>query len=139
MEHVALKDMPDDDFIKLALHWKNGGKVEVFEPAWNQWYTTLLLRSQNCHMRIAPELPSIDWSQLDKKWRYLAIDSTEEAYVFTGNPRKGENVWMRSSDNVKGQRIFLYLHEELTGKPFANFKRGTVPWHESLIERPEGV
>ena len=72
--------------------------------------------------------PSIDWSHVADKYKWLAIDENKSAYLYIDKPltHNMRKVWTADKDYIPAVN-------------FASFKQGTCDWKDSLIERPEGV
>ena len=79
--------------------------------------------------RIAPApalVPdSIDWSHVAPEFRWMARDLSENAFLYTTPPSGLARVWTT--------RIASYT---VNARSFASYKRGTVDWKDSLVERP---
>ncbi len=86
-----------------------------------------------CAVRPAPEplwvSPEV-WRVLDPKWQWAAADKNGSVWVYQGKPEATRSTLWVSDDAC--QRIDETLAPHL-------IKRGTVPWDQSLIQRPEGV
>ena len=74
-----------------------------------------------------PTKPSIDWTHVNEKFKWLAVDVNGEAYVYENEPKVGvDSYWLC-------QEGTLY---EVNG--LASYTPGTCDWKDSLIERPKG-
>ena len=70
--------------------------------------------------------PSIDWSQINDKYKWLAVDANECAYVYENEPNiDGSTFWCSSSAT----------YFPVNG--LVSYSRGTCDWKDSLIERPK--
>jgi len=77
-----------------------------------------------------PTKPSIDWSHVAPKYKWLARDSNDEAFVYAERPfcEGGYWVWNGGSpDPVQVDRLL------------ASYAPGTCDWRDSLVQRPEDV
>lgn len=92
--------------------WNKAG-----DPAWDFW---------GRDYRIATAPDSIDWSHVAPEWKYMARDSNGAAWLFEKLPTCGPVSWVC----VPAPRHSLV-------NAFASYKRGTVDWKDSLVERPE--
>lgn len=88
--------------------------------------TALLERRVSLEKPEPREMPSIDWSHVAQEFEWLAIDNDGSATLFEKSPQMIDNEW-DSEENF------------LDATAFASFKRGNVPWNESLVKRPDGV
>lgn len=110
-----------------------GYEIEVKDLIGGGW-TTLECKSlwvnqlDSCtdKYRIKPTKPSIDWSQVHSRFKYLARDNSGGMYLFEEEPYREEYDWV----NV-GEGIYM------SAFPFASLKKGTCDWAESLVQRPE--
>ncbi|MDF7671143.1 hypothetical protein PT276_08065 [Orbaceae bacterium ESL0721] len=81
--------------------------------------------------RIKPKatpLP-IPWEVIPSNWKFAAMDSDGEVFIFTGEPyilERGLQWWCRSAFEVRFADI---LKIDTTG----------IDWRKSLTKRPEGV
>jgi len=88
-------------------------------PIWTPWRT----------YRAAPTTkPSVDWSALDEKWRFIAVDGDDWAYAHAERPNIYDKQWVVPGGDCF--RIDGFL---------SSYRPGTCDWRDSLIERPEGV
>lgn len=76
--------------------------------------------------------PSIDWRYLPKKFKYLARDSSGDAYLFVSKPRADARykVW-----SVAREDNWHWLI--LPARKMASYLPGDCDWKDSLVERPE--
>lgn len=72
--------------------------------------------------------PSIDWSQVSEKYRYLARDGIGEVYLYVDRPERNNRNWW--TDDFLGFAV---------ADVFKSLDVGDCHWTESLIERPEGI
>lgn len=68
--------------------------------------------------------PSIDWSHVAPKWRWLATDEDGCTLLYLSKPDLNSNQWWHDSGEFQ------------EAKAFDSFRPGTCDWRESLVERP---
>jgi hypothetical protein len=116
-----------DERVALFRAHLEGSHIELFEasgewepvdnPAWH---------ADACY-RLAPDIPDqIDWSHVAPAWRFMARDADGWAYLWTSRPKKSFDDWSDLA-SCEGARVDV----------FASYRRGTVAWDQSLVERPE--
>lgn len=106
--------------------------LTVVEPTWN-WD----LYDYRVAVRPEPgETPdSIDWSQLDERWRYMARDGYGTVNIYTHRPSwSGSDLEIWYNRAGPADRDRCRVDNMLT-----SYRRGTVPAERSLIERPGDV
>ena len=130
----AFGELSKVEKLKLFEAWLDGEKfehmaradlwLEISRPKWLP-HCTYRIKSKP-----APTKPSIDWSAVSEKFKYLAKDRNDESlYLYTHKPKPQVWVWR---SKVKGCSI-------VSADQFASASRGTCDWKDSLVERPEGV
>lgn len=81
--------------------------------------------------RIAPPEPkvpdTIDWSHVSPEFKFMARNESGKAWIYNNAPRPVDGAW----------RVWRSIDFFLQAENFASYKRGTVEWHESLVERPQ--
>jgi hypothetical protein len=78
--------------------------------------------------RLAPEpvtRDSVDWSHVAEGWSYMARNEDGVAFLYVEKPEVREHQW-----------AMLVSGKCRTDDVLASYKRGTVPWDQSLIVRP---
>ena len=75
--------------------------------------------------RPEPIPDSIDWSVFTDDVVFMARDEDGKAYAYTSLPEKGYDYW---SPNRGGEVNVNYL---------SSYKRGNLPWDQSLVWRPD--
>lgn len=107
--------------------WEHG--VDCYEPivGWQKvqrptWKTNLTYRA-----RPAPLVPdSIDWSHVAPEWKWMARDEGgTHSHFFEQKPYVSGDMWYVDKVNVLG-----------ITRAFASYRRGTVAWQDSLVQRP---
>jgi hypothetical protein len=68
--------------------------------------------------------PSIDWSHVAPKWRWLARDADDDAFLYKEKPYALHSKWSSSKEIRRADT-------------FASYTPGTCDWKDSLVERPE--
>lgn len=90
--------------------------LSCVNPTWN-WATY--------EYRIAPAAPDeIDWSHVADKYRFMARDSDGTVWLYMERPSISGGCWSYNIGIVPADY-------------FASYKRGTVDWKDSLVERPK--
>ena len=69
--------------------------------------------------------PSIDWTQIKDKYKWLAVDVNNRAYVYVKEPISDSIAYWCSS----GATYFCV-------NGLVSYSRGTCDWKDSLIQRP---
>lgn len=119
-----LGEMSMDERVEMFIASQNGKTIQQWDVTkWTDdhnptWWPTAIYR-------IKPEeaIPdSFDWSHAT--FNYVARDAEGEVYGFDATPIKHKETWVRS----KGT---LYR-----ANAFASYKKGNLPWDQSLICRP---
>lgn len=92
------------------------------EPSWD-WSAV--------DYRVAPTPDSIDWSHVSSEYKYMARDKSGDIFLYSKRPRLEEFIWhphncIACCLQTGGSKI----------NPFSSYKKGTVSWDESLVERP---
>lgn len=87
-----------------------------FNPSWDFRFADY---------RIATTPDSIDWGHVAPEWKYMARDYYGAVSFYEIHPVLKQYGWVPNSG--KGVRVY----------GFASYKRGTVDWKDSLVERPE--
>lgn len=82
----------------------------------------------NFRIKEKPTEPfTLDWSVLDKRWKYAAVDADELIYAYERKPKYSHKEW---KSHLVGD--FLRIDSNLTC-----YTRGTVKPEDSLIKRPD--
>lgn len=74
------------------------------------------------HYSIPKVLPSIDWSQVSEKYKWLAVDEDGEAYLYSEQPSIDGDGWY-GADCIAEADVFV------------SYVPGTVDWKHSLVSR----
>lgn len=77
--------------------------------------------------RIKPSKPSIDWSHVDPRLKWLARDADGQTYLYEDMPELVAACFDGSDCD------WVYVNDV-----FASYKPGTCDWRDSLVKRPEG-
>lgn len=105
--------------------WEHG--VECFNATsvWCEPINMVFFAHCTYRARPAPLVPdTIDWSHVAPEWKWMARDEDGLVYFYTGKPNMGAYNWDSISE-----------WEYCTA--FASYRRGTVAWQDSLVQRPE--
>lgn len=118
-----------DEMIEVMQAFKNGQPIEcklLCQPNW-QDTTDPRWNWRDFDYRIAVRKPSIDWTAINDKYIYLAVDGDGTVWLYSKRPI------------LTDERVF-WCHPDGVGKLaddlFASFDRGTCDWRDSLICRP---
>lgn len=71
-------------------------------------------------------LPSIDWSHVAPKWKWLSQDKCGDAFLTTARPTVVGREWLEGCD-----------YAEAHG--FASYAPGKGDWTKLIVQRPEGA
>ena len=117
-------EMTQEERAALFEAWFQGNKIEYYESG--TWYITELpYWRPNSAYRIALRKPSINWSHVAPKYKWLARDKQGKCWLLTQRPFEGKNDW-----------LFCNFETRMEDQ-FASFDPGTCDWRESLVRRPE--
>jgi hypothetical protein len=127
------------DAIAVMQAYAHGKQIEVRTPGGlpheRDWYLVKPHEAPNWNWdfseyRIATVKPSIDWSHVAPEYRFLAVDDDERAHLYRNEPVNRAGDW----EDPNNRKAFAP-----EAAAFASYMRGGCPYHESLVERPEGV
>jgi hypothetical protein len=106
-----------------------GGEVSYYGTEWLIALTPSWMKFR-IYRAVRPALikPSVDWSHLLPWVRWVAFDRDDRPVGFEFEPKIGGAFWVV----ICGGRYI-----PLTATP--GLVRGTVPWTEAIVQRPEGV
>lgn len=94
-----------------------GEWVRSVEPTWS-W--------GGCEYRIKPETHDyINWDHVDPMFQYMARSKSGYVWLFSEIPSRSLDFWVSHSGHA------------MLASAFTSYKRGTVDWKDSLVERPE--
>ena len=123
------------EMIEVMQAFERGENIEAYDWTYatshNDWkpcpIPTWDWNAFNYRIAPAPALvpDSIDWSHVAPEFRWMARDLSENAFLYTTPPSGLARVWTT--------RIASYT---VNARSFASYKRGTVDWKDSLVERP---
>ena len=78
--------------------------------------------------RIKLSKPSIDWSQVSDRFKYLAKSRNGNCYLYEDKPK------------IFYHDCWSFTHGIcVSASVFQSLEVGTCDWRDSLVERPEGV
>lgn len=129
-------DLTDEQKGALLLAAHEGGEVELYSDSKGEWFVSTPLWIDICPYRIkSPAEPmSFDWSAIKPEYKWAAVDGAGDALAFTSKPeiKKAKLLGCDFSHWSDGKPVFKIDH-------LSSYKRGTVDWQHSLIERPADV
>lgn len=119
----------DDDTQARFRAWPHGARALSAAGSW--MYVSDPLWSPVLTYRAIPaplEKPTVDWSHVGPGINHFAADKSGKVYGYENRPRPSleANLW------VPGTGLMVPRTDCL----FASYRRGTVPWNQSLISRP---
>lgn len=117
---------------KAALNAHNG-EFEFFNPMAEKWsevkHSAISPRAPYTICRAvkpAPSKPSIDWSHVAPKYKWLARGADGVGVLYSSKPEKHGNCWW----------VELGFRTLCLASPFATYSPGDCDWCDSLISRP---
>lgn len=118
---------------ELRRWYQMGGEVEYYNSL-NKWVrprTSGDLFPSITYRAVRPALipPSVDWSHLLDWVQWVAWDRSGEPWGFEYPPEQRKASWVMADCDERAVR--------LTATP--GLVRGTVPWTEAIVQRPDGV
>lgn len=126
---LALKDMPEDEALKIFRAWLRGQELEAVYwvgRGWQQRRHTQGALSYSIAYRTAPITlvpDTIDVSHVHQDFRWMARDKDGSAFIFEEKPHVCNIVFWNDDKGTSKPTT-----------PFASYTRGTVPWDESLVD-----
>lgn len=123
--------MKIDDMISILQKYKEGEAIAFRRRGdilWNRctthprWWDF----TQYEYGVVADEPDSIDWSQVNPKWNFMARDPDGRVFVYQSKP-----TWGKNSNEWLGGRWPIQVDDI-----FSSYRRGTVSAEDSLVERP---
>lgn len=116
------------EMIEVMEAYERGEAVEVTTNA-NFWIKTdHPYWNWDCHdYRIAPSTPdTINWDHVAPEYKWLARDENGIAYLYDNRPTASDDDWYAVS-----------AVDFIQASAFTSYKRGSVSWDKSLVQRPE--
>lgn len=108
--------------------WEHGWDYYSGEDGWLEWPDPSWSTVGTYRARPAPLVPdTIDWSHVAPEWKWMARDEDGEVFLMQVKPDMICNLWVAFGD------------EHGKAGAFASYRRGTVEWQDSLVQRPEGI
>lgn len=139
MEHKKFGELTADEqkellYARYVLCKKVERLINGFENE-ERWkaYSGKLWRPDTTY-RITPTLPSINWSHVHEKYKWLAINPFGEGVLFTSRPEISGAL----TSKMSGVNWSTTSSTTMAGN-FASYKPGDCHWTESLIERPKAA
>lgn len=96
------------------------------EPSWD-WSAV--------DYRVAATPDSIDWSHVSSEYKYMARDKSGDVFLYSKRPELGEFIW-EPHKSIACCLQTDYWADDSQVNPFSSYKKGTIRWDESLVERP---
>jgi hypothetical protein len=126
----SFKDLPWTEQVELLETMLNHTtRVEVWNGS--EWTPTNgWALSFNGKYRIKPTPITLDWSVLHEDIRWVARDRDGSVWAYRGTEPPV------ASESHRRHNLKLGYMVRISGL-LANLDKGTVPWEESLIERPQ--
>lgn len=118
-------ELTREEQLEILTAWLDG-KVERYNHYYEKWLPELSEAFfANSRYRIKPTTLNINWSVIDKKWNFAAMDENGEIYLYELEPACDSFCWMYVdyTDSVEITNIFPDIDKD-------------VNWETSLTERP---
>lgn len=104
--------------------WPHGCEVYNFREAWLEVNNPSWVDAHTYRARPAPAVPdSIDWTHVAPEWKFMARDESGDVWLCDEIPSICVNAWGGAPNGIRANA-------------FASYKRGTISWQDSLMERP---
>ncbi len=121
-------DLSKEDKLALFEAWLEGSQIQIYVA--DEWFD--VLKPVWCHdyvHRIKPDEPdSIDWSQVNPKWKYMARDGDGEVVLYTIEPKFDEDCQYWNVCLCSGSQDITDI--------VSSYVQGTVHPRDSLVKRP---
>jgi hypothetical protein len=119
------EQMTIDGMIAVLRAYKEGKPIEYRPSSLGQWVCTMKPNwdFNGTEYRVAQIPDSINWDHVNPKFKYMARDKSNTAYLYKAKPKFTYRAWSCSEGDLSGIEAF------------ASYKQGTVPWDKSLVER----
>lgn len=107
--------------------WEHGVECFSASSVWCEPINMVFFAHCTYRARPAPLVPdTIDWSHVAPEWKWMARDGRGGVMLYNDEPHISVgDIWDCGSGDY---------HE---AEAFASYRRGTVAWQDSLVERPE--
>ena len=120
------RDLTDAEAGALLLAQHRGQTIEYFMcGAWRSLNEPGFFGQFAYRIALTPD--TVDWSHLDKEWKFITRDADQRKYQFTDEPIARNECWALQPNS---------LCARVTTPSFRN---NGLPWEQSLIRRPEDV
>lgn len=128
MSHKKFEDLTLEEKVNLFSHWVEGGEIYVQDHEGNwilvehpQWHGFGVYKKKDIP-------PSINWGEVSEEYKWLAVDFDGRAYLYKDKPSHAfrSDYWVSNGTGHCG-----------LANVFTSYKRGNVPWDQSLVQRPE--
>ena len=122
--------MTVDEMIEVLQAYKEGKTIQYKSKTANDdfWEDSVWPSFSfiDCDYRVKPEEPDyINWDHVHSDFDFLVRNKNGMVFIFESRPMKDSDVWYTPKGEVR------------RATAFASYKRGTVSWENSLVERPK--
>ena len=128
MVYILFKNMTRESQIILFEAWLNGKKIEASISREKWVIASDPLWQSDVYYRVREEpvtYPTVDWSQFNDNYNWIATDQDRETYVYQTEPKVNGTGYMSSAEQLAILVIGL-----------TSFKPGTCDWKNSKSCRP---
>lgn len=115
--------------VQIMQAYLDGEDIE-YRTSNKEWYSTSspIWDWATKEYRVKPKVPdSIDWSQVDPAYKFMARDKNHGVYLYENRPIKRYEYWEND------------IGECANAKAFNSLKLGNTSWENSLVERPKPI
>lgn len=118
-------DLTRDEKLALFGAWLDGSKIELRHSEADPWHMlSYPAWDENCYYRIQQISDSINWDHVAPQFKFMARDKGGSTWLYRGQPRMDIQSWAYPDAEYGNVTCF------------ASYKKGTVDWKDSLVERP---
>jgi len=102
--------------------WEHGWDYYSGKDGWLEWPDPSWSTIGTYRARPAPLVPdAIDWSHVAPEWKWMARDEDGTAWLSEFRPEQLASCFGSGTADARA---------------FSSYRRGTVAWQDSLVERP---
>ena len=122
---LPLKDMTEEQVGHIVKFMWQGKFVEVWSPFNEKWFKKIgnTFIKEDVY-RMLPPKDSFDFTLVDKSWKYLARDRSDNAYLFQTKPTLGGISWVGGSNY------------SIVSTVFNCYENNGRDWKDSLVANP---